>query len=804
MQQFIPPKEKLQIIVPTDWNTTKKGKFLEKLTADLMRFHYKYNDITPGARFTGMEVDLLAESKETQTKAFVECKFYRDNSNFVSDIIWKLMGQAWHHNANYAFLFSTVYPKDEAFHTIKAIRTDCEQFNKEPKLIFIDPDRLLELCVTLPHIKKPNFSQYGLDKIKAIYFVVIPQEDDDWNSIWLVEELGTDNQANSVLIFPSTEKHEINISQLTIDLLKQDLWSDIEDFKVIQNLYKSSRHNSSPSIEEQADKDSVCEIIGSDDFEDYSPCSSKYFVGRNHIQKKIWDFFNKIKSGEGKLRTIGIKGASGFGKSSLLIKLKEDCINNPELKEHFYIYNVDAKLTVSKFFVEEAINQAIHLAFKEDFIYVPSEIKELNNNDKFFYKNTFDNKILELLKHQKKVLIIFFDHFEQILSHQCFYDVYEIFEKIVIENTRIGGNIILGFCWRTDSAVSMRHQAFTRWSQLEEKRKEFSVGNFDEKEIQEFLMCFEKYLIQQGQKLLEEERNYVIDNCPGYPWLWKGVCIQIYENKLYGKFNSLPSKLDANKMFEDIHSKSVFKPEHHKCLKYIAENSPVPYFELINEFGGEVIEWLSSNRLVRQSANKYMITWDIYRDILLGKEPPIIPLLYKPTTTISTALNIFKLISNEKDQEVDLEKLLTQLNKNKKDSIRNSIRDLNNYCLVVREKNIIKVAENLSNCNNDIIADHLATVLQNHVVLKAFYEKTEKGKCITLKDFQKTLAEVCHAKNNINNSTPKDNSSRILSWLNYAGLIEYENNWWVYRPLAEGKYKGKLKEDFDDLQLPLW
>ena len=66
----------IHILIPDDWSNDARGNFLEKIAASLLR-KQRYK-VTERVRFTGMEIDLLADNLDTRQRAFVECKFIRD------------------------------------------------------------------------------------------------------------------------------------------------------------------------------------------------------------------------------------------------------------------------------------------------------------------------------------------------------------------------------------------------------------------------------------------------------------------------------------------------------------------------------------------------------------------------------------------------------------------------------------------------------------------------------------------------------------------------------------------------------
>ena len=100
-----------KVIVPENWDNNRKGIFWEKLVADLLRKRGWV--VNERIKFTGMEIDCLAENPETHQKAYIECKFFHKKL-IDSDVIDRLLGKAGRLNVTFAYLFSTTEPGADA------------------------------------------------------------------------------------------------------------------------------------------------------------------------------------------------------------------------------------------------------------------------------------------------------------------------------------------------------------------------------------------------------------------------------------------------------------------------------------------------------------------------------------------------------------------------------------------------------------------------------------------------------------------------------------------------------------------
>lgn len=170
-------------------------------------------------------------------------------------------------------------------------------------------------------------------------------------------------------------------------------------------------------------------------------------------------------------------------------------------------------------------------------------------------------------------------------------------------------------------------------------------------------------------------------------------------------------------------------------------------------------------------------------------------LIYLPKSSVQKAMEIIELINNETNQQIPFRELKKKYYPSDNGSLSNPIRDLKNYNLINSEGNLLKIKNSLQECNWIKIADYVSNILINHQVVITFYRKTQQGERMKRKDFEAMLTEVCYANKNIDITSVEDNTIRLITWLNFAGLIEHmktSKEQHIYRPIGEGKNKGKL------------
>lgn len=786
-------QKQVKIILPKDWDkdTNKKGKFLENLVADLLS-KMKFT-VEQRVSLTGMEIDIIAKNSGTNKKAFVECKFIKEP--FSTDVIWKLLGKTWHQDISYAYLFSTAQPGQDAKGVIKEIRDkQDEKPDRKPTLVFVGPEELADWFIDVKRIALPDLSQR---LVKVITLLITPTQ-----NLWVAEEIKEgDTEPFRLIIFPTSEKCQINKNELRNDFLRYNIWGNLDLVDGTETKVKQQH----PGVYE-LEKEVVSSIGRADAFDDYRPCNPENFVGRHRLQSEFWKLLASIRDGKTQTRIVCFTAGSGFGKSSLVVKLVEDCRQNEALKHDFYLYDVDVRSAKGAFFVKKAIMLALQKAVDENFIDLPEHKISIESTEQQLFYSQSIKKALEKLKSDRRFIVVFFDQFETILTKESFSGVYKAFEEVAREVSAFKENLLLGFCWRTDVSTYMRHPAYNFWHQLSEHRREFELKEFDNQESRDFLKHFKNYLRKHNQKLETQEENFINDQCPGFPWLYTMVRGDVYEKKLTGNSGMTLWPIDVKGMFNKNIKKYVNTSEQLECLKYIAKKPTVEMNDVIDKFGNDVIEWLASNRLVIQlEGHKYAISWDIYRDILNGKEEPFIPFIYIPKHPITTVIKFFNLIKNKGSRGIPFSEVV-EASGYKEATINNITRDLYNFGLISRRRNQFIAQDNLVNLGSLEIADYLANQLEKHTIIKTIYEKISPGDHMTLNKFRDVVANAPYTKESLNPKTPNDNAARIISWFCFAGLLEYRDQWWIVRPKGNGKDKGKLNNKdgeqlslFDDL-----
>lgn len=761
----------IKFVVPQSWTSDEKGKFFEDVVGKLlkkMRFQ-----IEKRVKFTGMEIDVLAKNIDTQQKAFVECKFMTDP--LQAGVIHKLMGKALLKKAEFAYLFSTSPPGKEAKGTLIEIEEDSKNNPPStPRLIFKGPEKLTQMYIDIEgitpiskHISSTNFEKdFGNATI-----LVSPSI-----SFWAVEQI-IDGIPKNLLIYSLYQNKKINLDEVK-NFIKENptLWPGLE----ISLGGKTETPTTSGTEEE---KEVITQVPMAEQFDDYRPCRPDDFVGRYEEQKQLWDFLKKLREGKMTTRIISLIGPSGFGKSSMILKLSSR-FKNKHFKKKFYLYHVDTRSASSPLFVTEAVRSGFQKAIDEGFIEIPNLNISIESSESILTSKSIQTS-LKRLGEEKKVLIIFFDQFEELFTKEELYHTFENFKKVALGVDSIKENLVLGFSWRTGITLMDTNPAYHMWNSLKDLRFEIKLEAFDSSEISHMLKQLEKYINEPLEKQLKVRLK---EQCRGYPWLLKKLCIHVYRQMKKGvsQLELITRQLNIETLFkEDTHP---LAPKQLKCLKYIAHNSPVEITDVTDKYEQQTVDSLYvEHRLIIRTGHRYAVYWDIFRDYLIDETVPLLPLTYMPLSQLGTILKVINLL-NKEGPKSDTE-IISYLGCTR-GSFQNFIADLFAFIIVKRldNENFTLVRKLKSSTK---IADYLYDQLKQHKVLQDI-EKDRSDDIISLDDFREFVSNA-YSQVGLKPQSVNVYTNRLLQWFSFSGLAEISEKGIKVSLGGKGKNKGVLK-----------
>lgn len=731
-------EKSIRILVPSAWDNDKKGAFLEKLTSEVLR-RQSY-EMLERVRFTGMEIDLLATHKPSTDRVYVECKFHE--RPLGANVLDLMVGQGIRRRLSRFALFSVSPLAREALGACEELKAD-ERFS----FSWYGPDQILDALVDTG--KAPSLPENLPQSVSHATLLIHP----DYPALWLLQEQ-TDGRPFRILAAGPTAEEVPSAEELRALL---DQFGVLDGLPVVPLIGKQGANvsvpqTSGPPIE-------VVSSVGTaDDLIDYRPCRPDHFVGRAELQSQLIEFLRRVRDDETTTRLLSLVGASGFGKSSLVAKIAQR-LRNKSWRSKFYVYPIDVRSARGPLFVGESVLTAMRSAAKEGFLRLPVDRLAVEDADNVLSSDSI-TLVLDGLRRQRKVLVIFFDQFEEALTKDELVPLFRAFRRFALDVHAKRSSLVIGFSWRTGISFSDDNPAYQMWNELRDHRLTKSLGIFDSSEASSVVAQFEAAL---GEKFIPPLRRRILEQGQGLPWLLKKLCIHVYGqivDRQVSQFDLVGARLNVRALFdEDLeHLNNV----QEACLRYIAANSPADSLDVYERYGYEAADSLTERRLVVRAGQKFAVYWDIFRDYLNEGTVPVIPLTYIPNTTLSMVLLACAELRKE-GVALSTAELARRLSYSES-TVVNIVTDLQN--LAVCDKD----ADGKHRLVAKSIPDQLRAQFLEHVLYQRLLASSSDG-VITRDDAVGVIAEL-YAGSAVKQETKANYLSRLALWLEYAGLLE--------------------------------
>jgi predicted transcriptional regulator len=528
-----------------------------------------------------------------------------------------------------------------------------------------------------------------------------------------------------------------------------------------------------------------------DSFDDYRPCRPKDFVGRKATQNKVYEFLERVRNKENTTRIICFRGLSGHGKSSIVIKLSDE-FRKKKNRDKYFLYPIDVRSARSPLFVAKAVRTALQQAVDENFIVLPGHRVSIGSTSLLLSSESVKALLVDL-ESKKRLIIIFFDQFEELFTKESLSDVFDAFNYLALEIDSFKANIVLGFSWRTGLNPPEDHKAFSFWHNLRDKRYELPIEPFTKEEAPQLLTNLSEHI---GERLNERLRKRLLNDSQRLPWLLKKLSIHVYQqiNNGVTQLELLSKQFNISSLFDD--DLGQLSKSERICLQYIAANSPADTIDVTEKFRN-IPDRLIENRLIVKIGQNYTLYWDIFRDYLLNKTIPTVYWKYVPRTQLTVVLKAIELLQNN---SMDSTELATQINYQQK-SCSNLILDLQNFFLAKREQNdqnLITVQAELQYAKSLEIADYLSKQLNEHIIVQKLRETVAVGEKISPEKFRRLFERTYPEKKITSKQTLETYCRRMVQWLIFAGLLERRNKS-IIRPLEDGAQKGVFPTEQQEL-----
>lgn len=741
----------IEIAVPSDAANDQIGLLLENFfSAFLKTQHYHLID---RVRFTGMEIDLLATHKDTGEKIFIECKAEKSPVN--SNQIKTLLGAVQIRNAAAGWLISTSTIGKEA----KGIIEDWQQkpTDERRRLVVYSGVQLVDRLVESGYVVDPEiiFRRVGIEgQSDAVLLITID------GYFWAV--LRTENSSDViayVTLYDAKNGNPIDSASLISRVRYTNNSLSALDW------VQAGKKASGESLEKiKEELDSIVTIPVADRWTDYRPSRPEDFVGRERLIDFFQEFIDGIVSQRSPMRIFAIKGPSGWGKSSSIIKL-QSITQTKSVQTKTYMFTVDSRAARSRRFPEFAVNKGLRNAVKDGFIFALAPVR-LGSGTGIFETQEF-RFILDDLRRSGTVVCIVFDQFEELLYRPELEPVFDEILQLCLRVDELQENLAICFSWKTDGTIPVEHKAYSFWQNLADRRREYELKQLSDSDVQ---IAIGDFVRNTGVPLNIQTKRILIEQCQGYPWLLKKLCIHIYETLSEGGVVDSEGNMFVN--IEDLFRRDLsdLSPAETACILQIARNAPADFFEIDQVFGAEVIRSLMNRRLVVKTSTRLNLYWDIFRDYVISGKVPEIPVSYIPQANTIIYAKALKFISEHREltySQLEQELALSE------GSVDNLVRDMQNVGHVYANR----LARTLYSKFQD---EHDATaILQNfgrrHIVYKTILNSIGQETPFRLENVVPIIEKLPGG----DKSAPRTKTiyaQKIIRLLADTGLVVVKNN----------------------------
>lgn len=752
----------IEVVKLQDASNADKGNLFEELTAEFLKT--QGYEVSRQVRVTASELDLLCKHKVSGKDIYVECKAHRDSLS--ANVLTNLLGTIDFHEYSEGWLVSTGPLGKDAKGFME--QWEKKKLEKRGKLSIYTPDRVLNALLDAKVIThQPNEKGAELIREPGLsmgdwVLLITP-----WGKYWVCTIL-RNGIPKSAILFCAQRGCQVSDPDIFEKIKSSDF--SLKDFEFLS--FESPRQ-SIEKIAHQKDT-AIVEVEFGEKWFDYRPARPEHFVGRKKAQKELLHFFTEVKKCKTNSRIFAIKGDSGIGKSSLVAKMR-DMAKESHKPNNLFLYAVDMRAANDASYISSALVKALKSAASQGFGH-QNDLEISNYSDPLQSESI--SAFLSECNRKHELIIVVFDQFEELYSKSELFAVFAEAKRLMFSAISASSNLVLGFAWKTDSTVPQDHPAYHMWHQLSDHRFEVSLKPFSHSDAVQSLNIFGSEL---GEKIRPELRKYLLENSQGYPWLLKKLCIHFYEQLQNGvsQHQMANQSFDISSLFDqDLNS---LTDSEMGCLKLVAKNAPMDWYEVLENAGHEVVQSLQNKRLLIRRGDKLNLYWDIFRDYVLFGTIPSIPFTYIPQ---SPSLDALLRVSMELD---DIEgKSLQQLADSAKlqeSTVRNIIHDLEQFGVISIADNQITIDNHLNDLDVRSILLNIRILFKRHALTELLkkYNTVKPANTEQLIVYLKLINPT--AQYHIRTWTTYAN--RMVVWLHAFGLISRESDGIRYKDFGD-------------------
>ncbi|WP_033113935.1 hypothetical protein, partial [Aeromonas lacus] len=175
-------------------------------------------------------------------------------------------------------------------------------------------------------------------------------------------------------------------------------------------------------------------------------------------------------------------------------------------------------------FVADAVCKAFNAAIGDGFIELSQQfsVEDIDN----ITGGVAFRECAEYLKSSNKVMVIFFDQFEEVFTKEELFPLFRAFRRFALDVSAEKENVVVGFSWRTGIFLGDDNPAYGLWHDLRDHRSERRLQTFDEKDSRKMILSFER---EAGINLTKPLKARLIQQAQGFPWFLKKLCIHLFK-----------------------------------------------------------------------------------------------------------------------------------------------------------------------------------------------------------------------------------------------------------------------------------